>query len=342
VVVTAVLAFIASRTRLGSGIFAVAGSFAHAWLCVLLYTFSVWALVVFILAAGVMYLYSRYRHQMLNADARKHAFIPLLGTSVLAMAVTLALTAGAFFGIVKPLNPPVLDITLITEVLSPEVLEVVGISTTEVVMDYDSYASNVDEDYDRDSDELNDQQQPDETTEDSQDAAPEDSAQTTEDLETNLDESIDTDSLGTRSVLDYPVLLVILACIAAFLVVMGIRRFVCRHKIWLKKLQKDYGREEQVRRMYHLFREKLAVIGISGSPYDAPVKQAKGLASKTMLMDDDGTTWVRLSGAFARMAYGGIPPTDEEYNRYISYYHHFWKACKKYCGFKWLWKKFRM
>lgn len=340
IVIITVVAFAASRTRLGSGIFAVAGSFAHAWLCVLLYTFSAWALVVFILAAGVMYLYSRYRHQMLNADARKHAFIPLVGTSVLAMVIVLVLTAGTFFGVVKPLNPPVLDITLITKVVSPEVLEIVGISTPQVLMS-DEQSSEVNENRQKDSSEKNDEQQEDETVEGEQDSSPEDEAQTTED-ETQLDNSIDTDSLSLTSAAGFPVLMIVLACVAAFLIVMGLRRYLLRHRIWLKKLQKDHGREEQVRRMYHLFRAKLKVLGISGAPYDPPVRQAESVASKTVFMDEGGAGWTELSAVFARLIYGGVSPTEEEYGAYLSYYKRFWKACRKYCGFRWLWKQFRL
>lgn len=338
-IVVAALAYAASRTRLGCFLFLVIGAFANAWLCVCLWTFSAWALVVFLLAAGILYLYSRYRHQVLNASARGHAFLPLIGTSVIAVAVTLGLTAAVFFGVIKPLNPPVMEITLIQKVVRPEVLEVIGLSTTRTVLN-DDYASDIDEDFRVTSSETNDQQQEDETLEGTDDAAPEEEAQTNEEIAAQEDESINTDSLQTAP--NKMALWIILICIAAFLAACGIARYVLRHRIWLKRLQQIPDRDNRVLRMYHLFRTKFHVLGITASPYETPVQRAKAVSSKTVLMDEGGAGWVELSAIFARMTYGGISPTDEEYGQYLAYYQRFWKACRKYCRFRWLWKQFKL
>ncbi|MCD8110719.1 MAG: hypothetical protein LUE14_11590 [Clostridiales bacterium] len=339
VIVIAVLAFIAGRTRLGSGIFAVVGAIAHAWICVCLYDFSVWALVIFLLAASVLYLYSRYRHQIIHADARSHAFLPLMGTSVVAVVLAITLTAGVWFGIISPMQPPVLDVKLITRVVSVDVLERIGISKKKVLIDRNEYTAEV-EDYETESDELNDEMQEDEEIEGDVDTAPEEDASLTEDLATQQDQSISVNRIAQIFLQDYPILLIILICAAALVVVLAIRRFRRRHIIWLEKLQKQEDRETQIRLLYYLFRKKMQILHISGKKYDSPVCFAKRVESDTMLLDEGGPSWMDLSEIFSRLAYGGISPTQEEYDQYLVYYGRFWKVCRKLCGFKYLWKQF--
>ncbi|MCD7981273.1 MAG: hypothetical protein LUF32_02995 [Clostridiales bacterium] len=337
VIIIAVLAFIGSRTRLGSGIFAVAGAIAHAWICVCLYDFSVWALVVFLIAASVLYLYSRYRHQVLHAASRNHAFWPLIGTSVAAVVVAVALSAVVWFGIISPMNPPVLDVQLITRVVSIDVLERVGVSKKQVVMDRQNY-TNEEEDFEIESDQQNDQQDEEQEEQDT----PEDEAVLSEELETQRDDSITPNAMERSSILDYAFLPVILIIIAALIVIAVIYRFRKRHEIWLAKLKKREDETGQVRILYHLFRKKMEVIHISGKSCDSPVVFAKKAQNDTMLLDEGGPTWLDLSETFTRLTYGGIAPTGEEYEQYLTYYQRFWKVCRKICGFKYLWKQFRL
>jgi len=335
-IVIAVLVFAASRTRLGSGIFAIAGAITHAWICVCLYDFSVWALAVFLLAAGVQFLYTRYRHQIIHADARKHAFLPLMGTSVVVVVLAITLSAGVWFGIIAPTEPPTMDITLVTRVVSIEVLERVGISKKTVLLDRSNMADTPD-DYETDSDELNDEQE--EEEEGMENSSPEDDASLNDDLLTGQNQNIFTNTLGGYSIRDYPVLLILLIVVIAAAVVGLITRFQMRHKIRLKKLS-EKDRDEQVRLMYHLFRSKMKRMGISGALYDSPVRSAEHLKDKTVLLDEGGPTWLELSEIFSRLAYGGISPGEEEYDSYVTFYHNFWKACRKICGFRYLWKQF--
>lgn len=339
VVIIAALSWLSSRSQLGTMIFAAAGAVTHGWICLCLYGFSVKAMVVFLCAVIVLYLYTRYRHQILNVHSPGHAFPALMGTSVMVTVVALAAAAAVFFGILAPLNPPTLKLELIERVVSTEVLQKVGVSKDMVVMG-DEYASQVDEDYDASSRDKNNQLQEDKTIDGDRDSMPEKES-ATEDIETERDESILTENEKVFSLLDHPVLLIILICAAAALVVLAVVRFLRRHSIWLSRLQ-SRDRGEQICQMYYLFRAKMKLMNISGMSCDTPVNYARRISGRTKILDEGGPSWLELSGIFSRFIYGRISPTEEEYHQYLEFYHKFWKGCRKICGFRYLWKQFRL
>ncbi len=341
VVIVALLTFIASRTQVGSTIFAIAGAIAHAWICVCLYDFSVWALVIYLVAAMILYLYSRYRHQVLNVHSSSHSFLPLIGSSLVAAIISLALAAAVWFGVLEPMHLPTADVTLVTKVVSIEVLEKVGISKKTVQLDRNTYADVPDEDYEKETNQQNEQEQDGRSQEGEDETIPEIDAPEMDDTNTQQDESILTRLAGMFSDVQRKIMFIILVIIVALLAAASIARFVLRHRIWLERLKKK-ERDEQIRLMYCLLQKKMALLKIRTFRYESPLRGAERIREQTMLMDEGGPTWLELSEIFSRLVYGGISPTEEEYNRYVRFYNKFWKVCRKMCGFKYVWKQFRI
>ena len=99
------------------------------------YPVSVPGLIILVVAVILDILYLVYRDSLLTADYGNYTIRHFLVQSVALVTVVMMLVSGAFYGIVKPLDPPTRDLKLITKLMSFDILELLGVASTQEVKD---------------------------------------------------------------------------------------------------------------------------------------------------------------------------------------------------------------
>ena len=120
--------FLLSRTRIGLAVLFLGGIYIYALNAFLKFETKLWCLVVFILAAIVMFLMRQYRIMILKNMAAEPAFGQFAGTTAGTVAVAIMLSAALFFGVIRPLAPPAMDLKIIAKYLSYQILEMIGVT----------------------------------------------------------------------------------------------------------------------------------------------------------------------------------------------------------------------
>ena len=329
-IVTAVIVCPLARRPAGAAFLGVFGALSNAWFAVLRYPFSEPALIVFLLSAAMLFLLAQYNGTMRKVSSVQSSFRPMLAVITAVSVLTLAGGTGLYYAIVRPLNPPTQKIQVIERVLSLEVLDQIGISSEQVLVDENLTSDNTNEDEHAVEEGDREQQEEESSGSERPQADHYGSTDQTETLTPAFE------LLKEHHYLRIALILFILLGISAVAA-----RFLLRHRLWLKKIQK-LDREEQVDRIYHHLRERLPVLSVSPPGGDTPNRYAYRIRRQTRILDSSGATWRQLSSTFSKLCYGQKPVSDREYDRYIQYFDTFWKGARKMCGVRFLWKQFRL
>ena len=127
------------------------------------YPVSVPGLFLLVIAIILEILYLVYKDSLLNADYGNYTLRHFIEQSIAIVTVVVMLSTGVFYGIVKPLDPPTRDLKLITKLLSFDILELLGVASTEEVKE-----PGENEDDDKDDQKEQEQQQEEENEEEDQ------------------------------------------------------------------------------------------------------------------------------------------------------------------------------
>lgn len=120
--------FLLSRTRLGLAVLFLAGIYLYALNAFLKFETKPWCLIIFIHAAIVMYLMRQYRIMILKNNTSEPAFGQFAGSTAGTVVLAIMLGTLLFFGLIRPLAPPVMDLKLIAKYLSYQILEMIGVT----------------------------------------------------------------------------------------------------------------------------------------------------------------------------------------------------------------------
>ena len=241
-------------------------------------------------------------------------FFTILRRTLLTVAtVVILLTTGVFFGIVKPLDPPTRDLKLITKLMSFDILELLGVSTTQEVKDPDM------------DDEQDDDEPPEDQEEEKEDE--EEDEQDEEENKKESDEKIDasTISYDDRNYLPFIVTALILLALAAPFVVKYVLR--TRRKRRLNGLDPN----NQAAFVYDFFLRRFQKLGY-GKTDSATIleyaEQQEGFLQN--FTTEDGTTFEQITDIYNRHLYSGEPVSPEEASRFIAMYDSFYKNAKAF------------
>lgn len=339
VLATALAVYLLSRTTGGSAVLCILGALANAWICLSLYPFSDACLIIFLVSALAIFSFCRYKRRVLKTSTRKSAYPAMLGISCAAAVISVLCASLIWFLIIAPLNPPVKDVKLINNLVSLEVMEKIGISKVEVLMNED-LSNQKDEDFERMTDETEDNEE-----EELQDLNNDPLGAVNSDLPDVEIPKDQGESLPVRYVqllTRHTIAAILLTCLLVLLIAAAVALFVLRHRLWLNRLKKTAQRDKQVDILYHRLRKKLQVIGMAKSGADTPLEYARRIEKQTALLDRGGPTWLELSEIFSRLCYGFVPVSDEEYESYLSYYSSFFRRARRLCGVRYLWRQFRL
>lgn len=120
--------FVLSRWRIGIAVLFLAGIYMYGLMDFLHFETRPWCLVLFVTGCVVLFLLRQYRLMVMKNSTVNPAFAPFTLSTAATAAVSILLALVLFFGIIRPLDPPTMDLKLITKYLSYEILEMLGIT----------------------------------------------------------------------------------------------------------------------------------------------------------------------------------------------------------------------
>lgn len=333
--------YLLSRTKLGNGIFFVAGMFIAALIQFLYESGHIWATLLFIISCGAMQIFKTYKNNALTTQTVKVDFARTFVISLILMALIVCISAGMFYGIVKPLDPPARELKLITKYMSLEVLEKIGIASEVILTDPNRLTQDTD-DTTQTSRKEGDEQK--DAPNESQDGKQED--QEKQQQQDNQANQLDPDQ---NSKVFYAIkyaaknvsplwwmLLPLLLLLAAVLLKLWMR------KHWLKKI-KDRPPKEQINAFYHFYLKKFRQMGIKKLGEETPLEFAQRAKANLKKFVVGSTEFQDLTAVFLKCGYGNMEPTKTEYQRYLTFYQGFYPCCRRHLGkFKYILNFFRL
>lgn len=294
--VISIVYFLLGRSRPGIAVLFVSGSLLFGVTAFLQFEVKTWWIAAFVLASIALYMLRQYRVKALGSSTVKPNF-----RSFFLMALVTALLAAAaaclvFFALIRPLEPPTMDIKLLTKYLSYETLERVGIAQQYPIPDellrskeQDGTQLNSDQE-----DEEPEEKQPEELSalpgEDME--APE-SGSSSEALET-----LESVSYGKR-LLPYIIAAVIVLLLLAS--VPFLRRWLRKRK--LSSLCTGDGRR-QILALYPWYLKKFGKIGFARAPSQTEMEYAAAYGERLQPYMEGAMDVGTLTGFYIRARYG--------------------------------------
>jgi hypothetical protein len=316
--------FLLSRTKAGCIVLFAAGALLLCGIRFLYEQNHLAEFIVFLVGAATLYALRSYRRNMSDAKTAKPRFGIMAGTAALVFVLTMALGTAAFYGVVKPLDPPARELKLITHYMSLETLERLGIADRIPELDENMT-----------SDKINDDKKNAKPGTDKKEKLPDGVKNDKKDDKDKDDPSaLDSSNNPLFRVIKYlsdnnlwfliPV--IIAAALAAAILIKKIRR-----RRWLAALAGKPERE-QILIMYRWYMKKLQIMKIRRAP-DATLYQFVRDASPALKrFASQGADFGELTQIYVKSCYGEEPASGEEVEKYRSFHQVFYKNCLGYLG----------
>ena len=126
-----------TRTRVGTAALWLLGSIVCAGAHFLEFPVPLWSLLLFSFASLGMFLWRSARAAVRQSDTAAAGTASAAVQMAVFSILALALAAGLWYGVVHPLSPPTRELKLITELRRMELLQVLGVSRTEIILETD-------------------------------------------------------------------------------------------------------------------------------------------------------------------------------------------------------------
>ena len=136
-VFSALAVFLLSRTRAGLIVMFIIGNFINAGAYFLRYPVRLWTYLVFVFAAFLFYLYRNYRVTISRVHSGSVKLAGFILQAFIVCLLAFSLGAGAYQGIIKPLDPPTRELKLISQLRRMDLFKVLGITTMREMFDPD-------------------------------------------------------------------------------------------------------------------------------------------------------------------------------------------------------------
>ena len=355
-IVSCAACFLLTRTLAGCMAWFVAAAFA----CSLIQAFYVCEeLPLSVLATVTAVALVVYRNfqigirgsQLKGANSQRFA----LPVAVVPAVAAACLALVAWFAVIAPLGPGVLDVKLITEYRRLPIEEYVGVAQEHPQLNYDLTSENlVDGEY-YTTDDL--QVDPEGATTVEASSIPEQlealgiygsghGSSSGGGMRTEFDEEDedeDFDPFSYTQDFAWIILWILVALAAVGLVVL---LFVMRRKRRVKRLEGYLSLEpaDQVVSIYRFLYRRLGRLGFS-RPEGMTLREFASTSSNSMdmLTEEIGISFQSLTEVYIACVYGGYTPTEDDVVPFASYYLRFWKAARAYLGnVRYFFKSFRL
>ena len=276
------------------------------------YPVSAPGLFLLVIAVILELLFLVFRDSLLTADYGNYNIGHFLMQSVAIVTVVVMLASGIFYGIVKPLDPPTQDLKLITKLMSFDILELLGVASTQELKD-----PNMD-------DEQDDEEPPEEEEEEKEEEEePEDEEENKEETDEKIDAS--TISYDDREYTAFIIAGLILLVLAAPFIIKYVLRARRRRRL------QGLDASNQAAFVYDFFLNRFKKLGY-GKMDSATIleyaEQQEGFLQN--FTAEDGTTFEELTDIYNHYLYSGVPVTQAEASKFLSMYDDFYKNAKAF------------
>lgn len=322
--IVCIAVYLCSRFRFGIVVLLLAGCCVSGILQFLEYQVFTWAGMIFAGSCIVLFLLRQYRAQALNSSTAAPNFRRFFQSGFFMVLVAAVLGCGVFFAVIRPLNPPTVELKFLERYLAFNILERTGISDYYQIQSEDQYTHQQDDSTDN--------------TEDIDEGETPISQDENTDLEDNKTEPDDAQQppgqveLSTISYTVTPVWRVILWCVLVLFVFIlpPVLRIQLR-KYRMKKL-KEMEPIAQIQELYRFYLKKFRYVGWKKRSSETPMEFAarSGDALERYLSGACGID--RLTDLFMEARYGGGIPTETACAECREVYSLFLKNCKKQMG----------
>ncbi len=279
------------------------------------YPVSVPGLFILIIAVILEILYLVYKDSLLTADYGNYTIRHFLEQSIAIVAVVVMLSSGVFYGIVKPLDPPTRDLKLITKLMSFDILELLGVASTQEVKDPNQGEEDQDE-----------EEPPEEKEEEKDD---EENEQNEEENKQESDEKISAQTMSYNEK-DYTVYWV-----TALIILLLAAPFVIKYVLRSRRRRRLNGLDasNQAAFVYDFFLDRLKKLGVGKADSQTILEyaeQQEGVLEN--FTAEDGTTFEEMTELYNYHLYSKLPIKTEDAAKFVAMYDSFYKNAKAFVG----------
>ena len=225
------------------------------------------------------------------------------------------LSTGVFYGIVKPLDPPTRDLKLITKLLSFDILELLGVASTQEVKDPNQ------------GDEDQDEEEPPEEKEEEKDD--EENEQDEDENKQESDEKISAQTMSYNEK-DYTVYWV-----TALIILLLATPFVIKYVLRTRRRRRLNGLDanNQAAFVYDFFLDRLKKLGVGKADSQTILEYAEQQeAVLENFTAEDGTTFEEMTELYNYHLYSKLPVRPEDAKKFMAMYDSFYKNAKAFTG----------
>ena len=279
------------------------------------YPVSVPGLFILVIAVILEILYLVYKDSLLSADYGNYTIRHFLEQSIAIVTVVVMLSSGVFYGIVKPLDPPTRDLKLITKLLSFDILELLGVASTQEVKDPNQ------------GDEDQDEEEPPEEKEEEKDD--EENEQDEDENKQESDEKISAQTMSYNEK-DYTVYWV-----TALIILLLAAPFVIKYVLRTRRRRRLNGLDanNQAAFVYDFFLDRLKKLGVGKADSQTILEYAEQQeAVLENFTAEDGTTFEEMTELYNYHLYSKLPVRPEDAKKYMAMYDSFYKNAKAFTG----------
>ncbi len=327
IVVVSLAVFLVCRSRVSILLLFLLGNIIQAGASFLQFPCQAWAYLLFLSATGVMMFYRVYVVSIMGSHTGKIRFKGFMLQNICVCLAALVLASGIFAGIVRPLDPPTQDLKLIQRLMSFEVLEKLGVSSVQTVINKNKESSQ------QPDEELFTDQMDQESQEQEDDGASQQSQLNGWDRQVGDTLESAAENIEKAKAISYEMtsrwyLLVILAAVIVFLI--WFMKKMLRKK-WLDQID-HLPRAEGIMNLYMFF-----LFGLSKAGYakagNLTLNEYQALnAEQLAKFDHEQVNFERLTRIYRKAYYGRSAVSEEEYADFRLYYAAFHKNVRKAVG----------
>lgn len=276
------------------------------------YPVSVPGLLLLVAAVILELLYLVYKDSLLTASYGNYNIRHFLMQSFAVLLVVMMLSTGVFYGVVKPIDPPTRDLKLITKLMSFDIMELLGVASTQELREPD----------DEEKDDKDDQKEQEEEEE-----KEEEEKEDEQNRESQEDISANTITYDERDYTVYWVTALILLLMAL--------PFIVKYTLRARRRRRLNGLDpnNQAAFVYDFFLKRFKKLGF-GKPESATILEYAEQQEDFLLnfRSKEGTTFEELSEIYNRHLYSGADVTPAEISKFMSVYNSFYKNAKEFLG----------
>lgn len=276
------------------------------------YPVSVPGLFLLVIAIILEILFLVYKDSLLTANYGNYTIRHFIEQSLAVVTVVVLLSSGIFYGIVKPLDPPTRDLKLITKLMSFDIMELLGVASTQELREPD------DENQDDDDDQKKEEEEEEKEEEEKEDE---------QNRESEEDISASTITYDERDFTVYWVTALIIFLLAL--------PFALKYSLRARRRRRLNGLDanNQAAFVYDFFLKRFKRLGF-GKPESATILEYAELQEDFLqnFRGKTGTTFGELSDIYNRHLYSGADVTPEEVSKFMDGYNSFYRNAKEFLG----------